>query len=98
MIWTDEHINRIRHLFPKPRGTVKNDHLLFLQALQHIAENGHRWRALPEKFGKWGTIYQRFRRWIDLGVFDCIEKELQSQVIDIKRIKALALDSVEWSV
>ena len=93
MIWTEEHVERIQHLFPKPRGTVKNDPLLFLQALQYMAENGCRWRALPEKFGKWYTIDQRFRRWIDLGVFDEIEEELRSQAIDLKGIKKLALDS-----
>ena len=28
------------------------------------------WRDLPEKFGKWGTVYQRFRRWDMAGVLD----------------------------
>lgn len=93
MTWTSAHVDRLRHLFPKPRGTVKIDDLLFLQALQYIAENGCRWRALPEQFGQWFTIYRRFRRWIALGVFDRIEKELQSQAVDIKGIKALSLDS-----
>ena len=93
MEWTAEQIDRIKHLFPKPRGTVKIDHLIFLQALQYVAANGCRWRAMPKEFGKWYTIYQRFRRWIDLGVFDRIEEELRSQAIDIKGIKALALDS-----
>jgi transposase len=58
-----------------------------------MAENGCRWRAMPEKFGKWSTIYRRFRRWIDLGIFDRIAKELRSQAIAIKGIKALAMDS-----
>ena len=93
MTWTAEDIDRIKHLFPKPRGTVKIDHLTFLQALQYIAENGCRWRALPKTFGKWSTIYRRFRRWIDLGIFDLIAKELRTQAIAIKGIKALALDS-----
>ena len=35
----------------------------------------------------------RFRYWIDRGIFDRIEKELQSQAISIKGIQALALDS-----
>jgi transposase len=93
MTWTFEDIERIKHLFPKPRGTVEIDHLTFLQALQYIAENGCRWRALPEKFGKWDTIYQRFRRWIRKGIFDLIAKEHRTQAIAIKGIKALALDS-----
>ena len=35
----------------------------------------------------------RFRYWIEIGVFDRIEKTLQSQAIAIKGIKSLALDS-----
>jgi transposase len=93
MKWTEALIDRIKRLFPKPRGTVEIDHLTFLQALQYIAENGCRWRSLPETFGKWGTIYQRFRRWIALGIFELIEKEFQSHAIAVKGIKALALDS-----
>ena len=93
MSWTAEDIARIKHLFPKPRGTVEIDLLTFLQALQYIAENGCRWRALPKVFGNWGAIYQRFRRWLKLGVFDLIEKELQSQAISIKGIKLLSMDS-----
>jgi len=63
-----------------------------------MTENGCRWRALPEKFGNWNSIYCRFRYWIDKGVFDRIEKELQTQAIDIKGIKALALDSTHVKV
>jgi transposase len=93
MQWTADQVSRIRHLFPKPRGTVKIDYLLFLQALHYMAENGCRWRAIPKEFGNWFTIYRRFRRWIDLGIFDLIEQELQSQAIDVKGVKKLALDS-----
>ena len=93
MTWTENQYKRIQHLLPKPRKKAEVDNLTFLRALQYMAENGCRWRAMPEKFGKWDTIYQRFRRWIHKGVFDRIEKELQSQFIDIKGIKTLALDS-----
>ena len=47
----------------------------------------------PPHFGKWYAIYQRFRRWIALGIFDHIEKELQMQAIAIKGVKSLAIDS-----
>ncbi len=93
MTWTHEHIASIRHLFPKQRGNVEIDYLSFFQSLQYIAENGCKWRALPEKFGNWNTIYYRFRYWIDHGVFDKNEKELQTQAIGIKGIKLLSLDS-----
>jgi transposase len=93
MTWTQEDYERIQDLLPVQRGNVKIDHLTFLQALQYMTENGCRWRALPKEFGKWSTIYRRFRYWIDLGIFDAIEARLQSQTIDIQGIKGLALDS-----
>ena len=93
MEWTPELYDRIRHLLPVQRGNVAIDNLTFLRALQYITENGCKWRALPEQFGNWNSIYCRFRYWIAKGVFERIEKELQSQAIDLKGIKALALDS-----
>jgi transposase len=93
MKWTQEHIDRIRHLLPKQRGNVEIDYLQFFQALQYVAKNGCCWRDLPEKFGNWNSIYSRFRYWAERGIFDRIEQQLQSQAIDIKGIKALALDS-----
>ena len=57
MEWTTELYERIRRLLPKQRGNVDIDQLTFLQALQYIAENGCRWRAVPEKFGNWNRKY-----------------------------------------
>jgi transposase len=90
---TQEQYARIEHLLPIQRGNVKIDHLTFLRAMQYMAENGCRWRAMPKEFGKWQALYRRFRYWIDIGVFDLIEQELQSEAVDIKGIKSLALDS-----
>ncbi|MBQ9371405.1 MAG: transposase, partial [Thermoguttaceae bacterium] len=45
-----------------PRGNVRVDNLTFLNALLYAIENGCKWRALPKEFGKWSTIYKRFRR------------------------------------
>ena len=72
MEWTSEHIKSIQHLFPVQRDNVEIDDLSLLQALLSIAENGYKWRALPEKFANWNSIYYRFRYWIDIGIFDRI--------------------------
>ncbi|MCL2005273.1 MAG: transposase [Planctomycetaceae bacterium] len=77
MEWSQAHIDRIQHLLPKQRGNVEIDSLSFFQALHSIAENGCKWRALPKKFGNWNSIYCRFRYWMDRGIFDRIEKQLQ---------------------
>ena len=93
MEWSQARYDAIKHLLPVQRGNVEIDHLTFFRALQYMVENGCRGRALPKHFGKWNSIYRRFRRWIDLGIFDNIEKSLQSHAIFIKGIKALSLDS-----
>ena len=46
MIWTEEHLKRFPHLFPKLRGAIKNGRHLFLQAFRHMTENACRWRTL----------------------------------------------------
>jgi transposase len=98
MEWTQARYDEIKHLLPVQRGNVEIDNLTFFRALQYMVENGCRWRALPEHFGKWNSIYRRFRRWIDLGIFDAIEKEKQAQAIAIKGIKALSMDSTYTKV
>jgi len=98
MDWTQEQYDCIKHFLPKQRGNVAIENITFLRSPQYIAENGCKWRALPWHFGNWDTIYQRFRRWIDKGVFDRIEEYLQTQVIDRKKLTSLALDSTDIKV
>jgi len=84
---------KIAHMLPKGRGNVVVTLILFLNALLYAIENGCKWRKLPEKYGKWNTIYQRARRWAKNGtlvkVFIALQKE---QIIKI-RIERISLDS-----
>jgi transposase len=45
------------------RGGVAADNRLFLNAVWYVARTGIPWRDLPERFGLWDTVYQRFHRW-----------------------------------
>ena len=38
------------------------------------------WRDLPERYGKWQTVYSRFRRWEATGLFDRILDRLQIEL------------------
>jgi len=51
-----------------PGRTGKN-HRLFVNAVLWIAKTGAPWRDLPERFGKWNSIFQRFNRWCKRGVW-----------------------------
>ena len=43
---------------------------LFVEALFWMARVGGPWRDLPESFGKWNSVFQRFRRWTGKGVIE----------------------------
>ncbi len=64
----EKQFKKIAPLLPKQRGNVKIPSLVIINALLYIAENGCKWRALPEKYGYWHTVYMRFSRWVDSGV------------------------------
>ena len=36
---------------------------MFIEAVLYLARTGTPWRDLPEAFGHWDAVYNRFRRW-----------------------------------
>jgi putative transposase len=52
------------------------DNRLFLEGVLWIARTGSPWRDLPAYFGKWFSVWKRFRRWALKGVFEKIFKVL----------------------
>ena len=59
----------------RPIGDVRN----FLNAVHWMLRTGSPWRALPEKYGSWKTVYSRFRRWQKRGYLTAILKLLTLQ-------------------
>lgn len=55
----------IADLFPSEakRGGQWKDHRQVLNGIFWILHTGAQWRELPERYGKWQTVYGRFRRW-----------------------------------
>ncbi|MEL6109147.1 MAG: IS5 family transposase [Planctomycetota bacterium] len=77
---TDESWNAIRHLLPAcsngQKGRDWNDHRPIINGIIWILQTGSPWRDLPVEFGKWKTTYNRFRRWVNEGLWDKIFQHL----------------------
>ena len=54
---------------PSDPGRTGADNRLFLEAVLWIARTGSPWRDLPPWFGKWNTVFKRFRDWVKADVF-----------------------------
>ena len=52
------------------RGDKGRNDRLFLEALHYFAVHNVTWRALPERFGNWNSIWKRFWRLSQSGVFE----------------------------
>jgi transposase len=71
----DEHWQRIAPLLPGKAGDPGRrgvDNRLFVEAVLWLVRAGAPWRDLLPRFGKWGTVWKRFRRWAEKGVFERI--------------------------
>jgi len=90
---TEEQFRRIEGCFPTQRGNVAISNLDVLIAILYVAENGCMWRALPQHFGRWHTIYTRMNRWAKAGVLDRVFKALQEEEIIRINVETLSVDS-----
>lgn len=58
---------------------------MFIEAVLYIARTGIPWRDLPERFGKWDAVYNRFRRWEARGLWKQLWEKLQADACKIAK-------------
>ncbi len=66
---TEVQMARLRPYFPKSRGKPSVDDTRVLSGIIFINRNGLRWRDAPAEYGPPKTLYNRWKRWSDMGVF-----------------------------
>jgi transposase len=60
------------------RGRKAEDDRRFLEALHFFTVENVRWRALPDRFGPWNSVWKRFDRLSKAGVFEAFFDALAS--------------------
>jgi putative transposase len=63
-------------------GRPPKDNRMFVEAVLWWRRTGVPWRDLPEEFGPWKTVFNRFDRWSKKGVWHDLFKTLQTDVDD----------------
>ena len=90
---TEQQYLRIEPVLPRQRGNVSLSNLTVLNAILYVAEQGCKWRGLPQRFGNWHTIYTRMNRWSKNGVLDAVFEKLQREQLVRIKIEAVSMDS-----
>ena len=97
LFWLDdEQWQRIEPLLPKDvRGKARVDDRRIISGILHVIKSGCRWCDCPPEYGPHTTVYNRFVRWAERGVWERLFRELAArgrstdvQMIDSTHIKA----------
>lgn len=85
---TEEQWQRLQKVLPvqKAGPAAMLGDRLFIEAVLFRAKTGMPWRDLPERFGPWKSVYNRFNNWAKKGHWATIFKELQLEVDEVGSI------------
>lgn len=92
----DEQWQRIAPLLPTDvRGKDRADDRRVISGILHVLKSGCRWCDCPPEYGPPTTIYNRFVRWAERGIWERMFRDLaqrgrstETQMIDSTHIKA----------
>lgn len=61
----------------------RHSKLDILNAILYVLKTGCQWRMLPKDFPPWQTTYGHFKRWLNDGTFEHINKKLTEEVSSV---------------
>lgn len=83
---------KIKGLLPANgrRGGQWKDHRRMIDGILWVLSDGGRWRNLPERFGPWQSVYDRFRRWTRRGLW--------GRLLDHLRVRKEINGEIDWGL
>lgn len=72
-------MSRIEPFFPRSHGIPRVDDRLVVSGIVYVLKHGLQWKDAPREYGPHKTLYNRFRRWTEMGVFDRIFSHLSAE-------------------
>ena len=76
---SDTQMAKLEPFFPKSHGKPRVDDRRVLSGIIFINRNGLRWRDAPAEYGPHKTLYSRWKRWSEKGIFAGMLLELADQ-------------------
>ena len=86
---TDAEWELVGPLLAAGRGRPGRESRRHLDGILWRAREGASWRAVPERYGRWNTVWRRFARWRDLGVFEAVFQALAQSGAAEERVQRL---------
>lgn len=87
---TDEQWERIvPHLPPQhpETGRPAKDHRTVLNGILWRVRSGAAWRDIPPRYGNWQTLYSRFRRWREAGIWQRVFEAVRADARADKQLE-----------
>jgi transposase len=84
---SEDQMARLRPCFPRSHSVPRvDDRRVVLSGIIFINRNGLRWCDAPKEYGPSKTLYNRWKRWSDMGVFARIMTGLAAETSDNQTI------------
>ena len=90
---TDEQMGRLSPYFSKSHGRPRVDDRRVLSGIIFVNRNGLRWRDALREYGPHKGLYNRWKRWGEMGVVTRMMEGLSAQRADPQTVMIDAMNS-----